>query len=138
LYVSFNIFLEELKEHGLSSNSLELRCEYKVFKGDSLMNRDINSHNKQCNKSRKKETYNMLIMMLFYFRFGVIKKPTNSFMSIFIREIRYTTWLPNLIMVKKVNGKWRICVDYSNLNKTCPKDTFLLPSINLLVDNTIS
>ena len=52
----------------------------------------------------------------------------------FIREIVYPTWLSNVIMVKKSNGKWRMCVDYSDLNKACPKDPYLLPSIDGLVD----
>ena len=37
-------------------------------------------------------------------------------------------------MVKKLNGKWRICIDYTNLNKACPKDSFQLPRINRLMD----
>ena len=39
-------------------------------------------------------------------------------------------------MVKKSNGKWRMCVDFTNLNKACPKDSFLLPRIDQLVDLT--
>ncbi|XP_025702599.1 uncharacterized protein [Arachis hypogaea] len=42
----------------------------------------------------------------------------------FIREIDYSTWLSNVVLVKKHNGKWRMCVDYSDLNKACPKDCF--------------
>ena len=38
--------------------------------------------------------------------------------------------------MKKVNGKWRMCVDFTDLNKTCPKDIFPLPRINQLVDST--
>jgi len=38
-------------------------------------------------------------------------------------------------MVKKANGKWRMCVEFTNLNKACPKDSYPLPSINSLVDN---
>ena len=41
-------------------------------------------------------------------------------------------------MVKKANGKWRMCVDFTNLNKTCPKDSYPLPYINQLVDSTMS
>jgi len=41
-------------------------------------------------------------------------------------------------MVKKANGKWRMCVDFTNLNKTCPKDSYPLPCINQLVDSTMS
>ena len=39
-------------------------------------------------------------------------------------------------MVKKANGRWRMCVDFTDLNKACPKDSYLLPCINLLVDFT--
>nr|KYP53958.1 Transposon Ty3-I Gag-Pol polyprotein [Cajanus cajan] len=52
----------------------------------------------------------------------------------FIREVHYTTWLANVVMVKKPNGKWRICTDYTNLNKACPKDAYPLPNIDRLVD----
>ncbi|XP_072094128.1 uncharacterized protein [Arachis hypogaea] len=53
----------------------------------------------------------------------------------FIKELEYPTWLSNVILVKKVTGKWRMCVDYSDLNKACPKDSFLLPNIDTLVDS---
>nr|KYP49922.1 Transposon Ty3-G Gag-Pol polyprotein [Cajanus cajan] len=52
----------------------------------------------------------------------------------FIREVQYTTWLSNVVMVKKANGKWRMCVDYIDLNKACPKDAYPRPNINRLVD----
>ncbi|WVZ07299.1 hypothetical protein V8G54_020645 [Vigna mungo] len=52
----------------------------------------------------------------------------------FIREVKYTTWLANVVMVKKSNGKWRMCTDFTDLNKACPKDTYPLPSIDALVD----
>ena len=39
-------------------------------------------------------------------------------------------------MVKKANGKWRMCVDFTDLNKTCPKDSYLLPRVDVLVDFT--
>ena len=39
-------------------------------------------------------------------------------------------------MVKKANGKWRMCVDFTNLNRACPKDSYLLPQIDVLVDST--
>ena len=38
--------------------------------------------------------------------------------------------------MKKANGKWRMCVDFTDLNKACPKDSFPLPRINQLVDST--
>jgi len=52
----------------------------------------------------------------------------------FIREVRFCTWLANAVMVKKANGKWRMCTDYTNLNRAYPKDVYPLPSINRLVD----
>nr|KYP60222.1 Transposon Ty3-I Gag-Pol polyprotein [Cajanus cajan] len=52
----------------------------------------------------------------------------------FIREVRYTTWLVNVVLVKKNSGKWRMCVNYTDLNKACPKDLYPLPSIDKLVD----
>ncbi|XP_074352742.1 uncharacterized protein LOC141691890 [Apium graveolens] len=48
----------------------------------------------------------------------------------FIEEIEYPDWLANVVVVKKSNGKWRICVDYTDLNKTCPKDHYPLSSID--------
>ncbi|XP_072073769.1 uncharacterized protein [Arachis hypogaea] len=54
----------------------------------------------------------------------------------FIKEIRFTTWLANVVMVKKSNGKWRMCVDFTDLNRACPKDAYPLPCIDTLVDNS--
>jgi len=54
----------------------------------------------------------------------------------FIWEAHYPKWLTNVVMVKKANGKWRICIDYTDLNKACPKDSFSLPKIDELVDAT--
>lgn len=54
----------------------------------------------------------------------------------FIREVHYPEWLTNVVLVKKANGKWRMCVDFTNLNKACPKDSFPLPRIDQLVDST--
>ena len=54
----------------------------------------------------------------------------------FIREMYYPDWLANIVLVKKANGKWRMCVDFTNLNKACSKDSFPLPRIDQLVDST--
>ncbi|CAJ2628951.1 unnamed protein product [Trifolium pratense] len=54
----------------------------------------------------------------------------------FISEARYTTWLSNVVLVKKSNGKWRMCCDYTDLNRACPKDSYPLPCIDKLVDNS--
>jgi len=48
----------------------------------------------------------------------------------FIREARYTTWLTNVVMVTKANSKWMMCVDYTNLNKACPKVSYPFPNID--------
>ncbi|XP_039687770.1 uncharacterized protein [Medicago truncatula] len=53
----------------------------------------------------------------------------------FICEIKYPTWLANTVLVKKASGKWRMCVDYTDLNMACPKDSYPLPSIDHLIDN---
>ena len=53
----------------------------------------------------------------------------------FIREEYYLDWLANVVIVKKANGKWRMCVDFTDLNKACPKNSYLLPRIDILVDS---
>ena len=53
-----------------------------------------------------------------------------------IREVEYPEWLANVVLVKKANGKWRLCIDFTDINKTCPKDSFPLPRIDLIVDAT--
>ena len=51
-----------------------------------------------------------------------------------IKEVFYPQWLANTVVVKKKTGKWRVCVDFTDLNKACPKDPFLMPRIDQLVD----
>ncbi|KAM1793744.1 hypothetical protein ACFX11_034296 [Malus domestica] len=62
----------------------------------------------------------------------------------FVREVNYLTWVANVVLVKKNPTKeslllqmvlWRMCVDYTNLNKGCPKDSFPLPLIDRLIDS---
>ena len=55
----------------------------------------------------------------------------------FIQKVYYPDWLFNVIVVKKANGKWRMCVDFTDLNKTCTKDSFPLSRIDQLVDSTV-
>jgi hypothetical protein len=54
----------------------------------------------------------------------------------FIREVFHPEWLDNPVLVKKKKKKWRMCVDYTTLNKACPKDLFPLPRIDQVVDST--
>ena len=53
-----------------------------------------------------------------------------------IREIFFSKWLANTVVVKKKNGKWRVCVDFTDLNRASPKDLFPMPKIDQLVDAT--
>ena len=54
----------------------------------------------------------------------------------FIREVYYSNWLANVVMVKKASRKWRMFVDFTDLNKVCPKDNYPLPRVDVLVDST--
>jgi hypothetical protein len=53
----------------------------------------------------------------------------------FIEPIAYPTWLANVVMVQMKSGKWRMCIDFTSLNKACPKDNFPLPRIDKIVDS---
>ena len=55
----------------------------------------------------------------------------------FIKEVFHPEWLANPVLVKKKSGKWRMCVDYTSLNKACPKVSFPLPRIDQIVDSTV-
>jgi ribonuclease HI len=54
----------------------------------------------------------------------------------FIKEVFHPEWLANPVLVKKKGGKWRMCVDYTGLNKACPKVPYPLPRIDQIVDST--
>ena len=54
-----------------------------------------------------------------------------------IKEVFYLQWLANTVVVKKKTGKWRVCVDFTDLNRAYPKDPFPMPRINQLVDATV-
>ena len=51
-----------------------------------------------------------------------------------IKEVFYPKWLANTVVVKKKSGKWRVCMDFTDLNKACLKDPFPMPRIDQLVD----
>ena len=53
-----------------------------------------------------------------------------------IREVEYLKWLANVVLVKKANDKWRLCIDFTDVNRACPKYSFPLPRIDLIVDAT--
>ena len=55
-----------------------------------------------------------------------------------IREAEYPEWLANVVLVKKENHKWQLCIDFTDINKACPKDSFPIPRIDLIVDTIAS
>jgi hypothetical protein len=52
-----------------------------------------------------------------------------------IREVMYPKWLANTVSVKKKNGKWRMCINFTDLNKAMPKDNYPLPRMDQVVDS---
>ena len=54
-----------------------------------------------------------------------------------IKDVFYPEWLANTVVVKKKSGKWLVCVNFTDLNKACPKGPFPMPRINQLVDATV-
>ena len=67
---------------------------------------------------------------------AVLKEVERLLQAGAIKELQYPTWLSNTVVVKKKNGKWRVCVDFTNLNQAYPKNPFPLPKIDQLVDTT--
>ena len=66
----------------------------------------------------------------------IIEEVVNLLQARAIREVEYPEWLANVMLVKKVNEKWRICIDFTNVNRACPKDSFPLPWIDFIIDAT--
>ena len=68
-------------------------------------------------------------------RYMVISEEVGKLLKVkFIRKAHYPEWPANVVLVKKANEKWRIFIDYTDLNKACPKDSFPLPRIDQLVE----
>jgi hypothetical protein len=69
---------------------------------------------------------------------AAIKKEHTKLLAVgFIREVFHPKWLANPVLVRKKNtNEWRMCVDYTDLNKHCPKDPFGLPRIDEVIDST--
>ncbi|XP_075499245.1 uncharacterized protein LOC142537629 [Primulina tabacum] len=67
----------------------------------------------------------------------VIKKEVGELLNAgHIREVQFPTWLLNVVLVPNSLGKWRMCVEFRDLNKACPKDCYPLPRVDQLVDST--
>ena len=70
-------------------------------------------------------------------RYQALKEEVDKlFSNGFIKESFYPSWLENSVLVKKPNRKWRTCMDFTDLNKAYPKDSFSLLRIDQLVDAT--
>jgi hypothetical protein len=68
-----------------------------------------------------------------------IRQEVNKLLEVrFIRPVDYPSWLANPVLVEKHVGSWRMCIDYTSLNKACPKDEYPLPHICQIVDSTTS
>ncbi|GKU97906.1 hypothetical protein SLEP1_g10981 [Rubroshorea leprosula] len=68
-------------------------------------------------------------------RLKVIKEEVEKLLQAgFVRRVDYCEWVANPVLVKKENGKWRMWIDYSNLNDACPKDCYPMPNIDKLVE----
>jgi hypothetical protein len=71
-------------------------------------------------------------------RWDAIKKELAKLLAAgFIREVLHPEWLANPVFIRKKNtNEWRMCVDYTDINKHCPKDPFGLPRIDQVIDST--
>ena len=69
----------------------------------------------------------------------IIQVEINKLLAVgFIKEVKCLDWLTNVVVIPKKDGKWRVCVDYTNLKDAYPNDSFPLPRIDLIVDSTTS
>ncbi|KAK0580613.1 hypothetical protein LWI29_004142 [Acer saccharum] len=98
------------------------------------IDRSVISHNLAVNEKckpvvQKRRSFNLE-------RSAAIKEVSKLLAARSIREVKYPEWVANVVLVKKKNNQWRICVDFTDLNKAYPKDSFPLPRIDQLVDAT--
>ena len=56
---------------------------------------------------------------------------------VFIRSIDYSEWMANIVPVKKPTGEIKVCTNFRDLNKACPKDDFPLPNIDMIIDSLV-
>ncbi|KAL2226710.1 UNVERIFIED_CONTAM: Retrovirus-related Pol polyprotein from transposon [Sesamum indicum] len=67
----------------------------------------------------------------------IIRQEVDKLLKVgYVSEVQYTDWLSNVLLVPKSSEKWRMCVDFTDLNKACPKDPYPLPRIDVMVDST--
>ncbi|GJV72171.1 putative nucleotidyltransferase, ribonuclease H [Tanacetum coccineum] len=63
------------------------------------------------------------------------KKGVEWLKDVIVRRVRYPTWVANPVLVKKLDGSWRMCIDFKDLNKSCPKDLYPLPEIDWKIES---
>jgi hypothetical protein len=72
-------------------------------------------------------------------RHEVIRLEVNKLLEAgIIRPVDYPIWLANSVLIEKTDGSWRMCIDYTSLNKACPKDEYPLPRTCQIMDSTAS
>ena len=98
------------------------------------ISRDIIQHQLNVNPERKLVQQRWRVFALEWNR-AIMDEVDKLLTANFIQEVYYLDWLANVIMVKNLNGKWRMCVDFTDLNSACLKDSFPLPRIDQLVDS---
>ncbi|GJU97607.1 reverse transcriptase domain-containing protein [Tanacetum coccineum] len=54
-----------------------------------------------------------------------------------VRPVKYPTWISKPVLVKKVDGSWRMCIDFKNINAACPKDYYPLPEIDSKIESVM-
>ncbi|KAL0440333.1 UNVERIFIED_CONTAM: Transposon Ty3-G Gag-Pol polyprotein [Sesamum latifolium] len=68
----------------------------------------------------------------------IIKEEVDKLLAAgYIRPVQYPEWLANVVLVPKSNKKWRMCIDFTNLNRACPKDSYPFLRIDALVESTV-
>ncbi|KAK4383525.1 Retrovirus-related Pol polyprotein from transposon [Sesamum angolense] len=68
----------------------------------------------------------------------IIAKEVNKLLKVgYVAGVKYTQWFSNVVVVPKAVEKWRMCMDFTHLNKGRAKDPYPLPQIELLVDSTM-
>jgi len=135
IYVSSALTLEEEKQY------LELLSEFKdvfawSYKEMPGLDPKVAVHRLSVKKSisPKKQPQRRFLPELV----SEIEKEVNKLIEAgFIREVKYPTWIANIVPVRKKNGQLRICVDFRDLNDACLKDDFPLPVTELMIDSTI-
>lgn len=66
-----------------------------------------------------------------------VKDELEKFLNVgFIYTIDYSEWMSNIVLVSKHEKSIRVCIDFQDINKACPKDNFPLPNIDMIVDMT--